>query len=532
MVSAIRIFEWLLYSQRPMTMLELVDAIAVVAGDKSMNPDGKLNEPEDITHICGGLIDLNRQNMTLGLAHFTVKEYLISTNIARGPVATYQIRPHTANVELTKTCLTYILFSDFSTGPCSTKEEFLARLDEYPLLRYAPHYLPKHIRECGVGNDEVLDDLILSFFRLEQDSGSFLSWWQLYYAGRRNLYDRAPERKPENLLYLAADMGQHPAVRELLEGGADINADCYEGTALLAAANRGHLETMQILLEKGRGFLEKGPKEYKPMHAPMRAASKNTFPECVQLLLDYGTEELSEWVSCCREAISVLPLDTPDENEVVMEVFLATEHFQKIPTAEEADAPISDMPDFLGVFMCSVGLGWEKCSRSLFRIGSDVIIPASGGKFLDVCLHYIIERGHVKLLKMIMQDDRARAINTKHDKHRSHLQKAAYYGREKIVEFLLSLKEASGIEGLGVSLHVAAAMGHIGIMERLLRAGANPLHKDDHGWSPLVYASLYLENVAMEKLSVLVPISHDLSLKPLEIETTSKNKLIYYNLPI
>lgn len=531
MASAIRIFEWLLYSQRPMTMLELVDAIAIVVGDKSMDPDVKLNEPEDITHICGGLIDLNRQNMTLGLAHFTVKEYLISTNIARGPAATYQIRLHTANVELTKTCLTYILFSDFSAGPCSTEEEFLARLDEYPLLRYAPYYWPKHIHECGVGNDKVLDDLVLSFFRLKQDSGSFLSWWQLYHAGRDNLYNR-PARKPENLLYLAAQMGQHPAVRELLEGGADINADCYEGTALFAAAKRGHLETVQILLEKGRGLLEEGLKKYKPLRAPMTEASKGGFGECVQLLLDYGTEELSEFSSCCRDALGVLPLDTPGEREHIMEIFLATKHFRTVPTAEETDVPIADMPDFLGAFMCSVACGWERCSRSMFGIGSDVIVSATGGKFLDVCLHYIIERGHVKLLKMIMQHDKARAINTKHDKHRSHLQKAAYFGQEKIVEFLLSLKEASGIEGLGISLHVAAAMGHIGIMERLLRAGANPLHKDDHGWSPLLYASLYLENVAIQKLSVLAPISLDLSLKTLEVETTSKNKLIYYNLLI
>lgn len=526
-----------------MKVWELVDAIAVDVGAESMDPDCKLNEPEDILHICGGLVDLNRWNMTLGLAHFTVKEYLMSTNITQGPAAAYQIQPHTANTELTKICLTYILFNDFSTGPCYTEDEFLARLNEYPLLRYAPYYWPNHIRKYEIGSNGILDDLVLSFFRLGQDSGSFLSWWQIYHAGGDNKYSY-PKGEPKTLLYLAAEMGQYPAAIELLEGGANINAECGNlGTPLLVAAEEGHLETVRVLLEKGVGLLEKGKEKYRPLHKPMTEASRHGFVKCVQLLLDYGDEETSDWANCCREAISVLPIEVPEERENIMEIFLATEHFRRVPTAEEADVPVSSMPDFLEAFMCCVCFGWEKSSRSMFKIGSDIIVSAINGTFLEMCLHYIIMYGHLKLLKMIMQNENARNLYNKHHKHQAHLQKAAYYEQDKIVEFLLRLNGASGIEGVGISLHIAAAKGHIGIMERLLRAGADPQQEDYDGWSPLAYASQYHKNLAIEKLSALTscpealdigvgPISRNSSLKPLEAESIGRDKLISYNLSI
>lgn len=515
-----------------MKLWEVVDAIAVETGDKCMDPDRKLNEPEDITHICGSLVDLNRWNMTLGLAHFTVKEYLTSTSITRGPAAAYQIRPHTANTELTKTCLTYILFSDFSTGPCETEDEFLARLDEFPLLRYAPYYWPQHILKYEIGSNETLDALLFSFFRLKQDCGSFLSWWQLYHAGKDNQYD-GPKREPDTLLYLAAKMGQHPALRELLEGGADVNdKGGILGTPLVVAAAGGHFETMRILLEEGMGSLEKCQKQYRPLHKPLEEAARHGFAKCVQLLLDYGTEEISVWTKCCEEAVYTLRTPVPDEREHIMQIFLATEYFQQAPAAEEVGGDFYNVHLFFVLFGVCVCCGWEKSSRSMFKIGSDIIMSAANGIFLDVFIHMIIVNGHVKLLKMILQEDKARALDTK---YQAYLHKAVYYKQDKVVEFLLGLKETPRIGWLGISLHIAAANGHIGIMERLLHAGANPLQKDDGGWSALVYASMYHEDSALAKLSVFTGCSealdtnigltpYDLSLELRTAETIGKDK--------
>lgn len=526
---AIRIFHWLLASQRPMKVWEMVDAVAVEIGDESMDPDSKLNEPEDITNICGGLIDLNRWDMTLGLAHFTVEEYLTSIAITQSPAATYQIQPQIANAEVTKICLTYILFDNFSVGPCETEDEFLTRLDEYPLLCYAPYHWPEHIRRYKSGTDKTLDDLILSFFRLEQDSGKFLSWMQIRGTGTKHVSKNLNNYKGSLMkpFYFAAEIGQLIAVRDLFESGADVNEQGGPlGTPLVAAASNGHSETVQFLLEKGAGLKNgMGLKEYRPLHKPLSRAASYGSAECVQILLDYGVEEPADWIECCEHAMGYLSIDG---EESVMGVFLATDYFQQAPSAKEAGNP-NRMHPFLTAFAICVHHGWEKHIRSLWEMGYDVLVSANEYKMLKLCLHTAVMYGHVKILRIILQNDEAKAYCTKHGIYQMLLQEAAYYSQGKIVEFLLGFGKSSGDGNIGLSLHVAAAKGQIDIMDRLLRAGANPLERDDDRWPPLIYAAQYHENHAAEKLSALTnfleisdiklgPTSWDLSPKEVSVD--------------
>jgi hypothetical protein len=65
----------------------------------------------------------------------------------------------------------------------------------------------------------------------------------------------APVKPPE--LVVAADKGDLPAVRALLEKGAAVDAPTGDGaTALMAAAARGSVEIVQLLVDKGANVNE------------------------------------------------------------------------------------------------------------------------------------------------------------------------------------------------------------------------------------------------------------------------------------
>ena len=81
--------------------------------------------------------------------------------------------------------------------------------------------------------------------------------------------------------------GNNEKVKELLDGGANVNASDQEGhTALMFAAYNGHLEIVRALTESGaivdqRDLMGRTALLY---------ASSGPFPETVKILLDKGAE--------------------------------------------------------------------------------------------------------------------------------------------------------------------------------------------------------------------------------------------------
>ncbi|KAK0706077.1 hypothetical protein B0T26DRAFT_442813 [Lasiosphaeria miniovina] len=64
-------------SKEPLTVPELIEAIAVKLRDvPRLNPDGRLDDEEEIHQICPGLIELDRHpgstRVTVRIAHFSL----------------------------------------------------------------------------------------------------------------------------------------------------------------------------------------------------------------------------------------------------------------------------------------------------------------------------------------------------------------------------------------------------------------------------------------------------------------------------
>lgn len=276
--------------------MEVVDGIAVEIGHGSIDPDNKPNEPEDVLNILGGLINLDEENATLGLAHFTVKEYLISTDIVQGPAVSYHVQHAIAHAKLAKICLTYIMFDHFGGEPC---DDYETRFEKYPLLAYAVRYWSEHVSECENDSDKTLDGLVLGFFHLGPNSEKFQAWRQLYDISRRSDHlAKASEINnsletikwpPATPLYFAAGMGHLQAVKELLELGADVHVQGGEfGTPVVAAVVDGHEETLRLLLEKGANPNQK--RDERSNENLLYLAAVNGYAGCVQILLNFNAD--------------------------------------------------------------------------------------------------------------------------------------------------------------------------------------------------------------------------------------------------
>ena len=153
--EALTALRWLAFEYRPLSLEELAEACIV-------NPSGNGNvetedrgAPEDILEILSGLVvvesedwaarigfsdnkklraeTLRRGERRIRLAHFSVKEYLVSRRIQDSEAAFYALQDSLVHEFIAQSCLVYLLHysSHKDTG---FEAEHWAR---FPLLRYA-----------------------------------------------------------------------------------------------------------------------------------------------------------------------------------------------------------------------------------------------------------------------------------------------------------------------------------------------------------------------------------------------------------
>jgi hypothetical protein len=255
--DALRILQWLACNARPMRIEELVEVIAVdTEGDPRFDPENRLKEPRDVLTICSSLVATTVEatdgphGETAGeqvrLAHFSVKEYLLSNRITNGPAHQYSVREIHANVSIAEICLAYLL--QFDTPDSLTSQT----IKEYPLALYAAKYWTQHARVTG-NNENIIDRLITELFVSKKDA--YINSIRIF--DPENSWNSPDTTKILEIvsppLYYASLNGLIKAVGLLLEEGADVNAQGGRnyGTALQAASLNGHDQIVQRLLEHG-----------------------------------------------------------------------------------------------------------------------------------------------------------------------------------------------------------------------------------------------------------------------------------------
>jgi hypothetical protein len=137
--EAIQLLQFLTYSERPLTIEEAVDAIAVdLNNDCQFDTRYRLPRPSEISRFGSSLISLvTREDgaktfLELQLAHFSVKEYLISRELAE-PFQ-YKFSEPNARGQITRICLAYLssLMNEDSTDDIGSTDNIR---DKFPLAQ-------------------------------------------------------------------------------------------------------------------------------------------------------------------------------------------------------------------------------------------------------------------------------------------------------------------------------------------------------------------------------------------------------------
>ncbi|KAJ7939563.1 hypothetical protein B0H13DRAFT_2300244 [Mycena leptocephala] len=308
MVAAVlRAMNWLIFSQRPLTVTETIDALAFGFNQEPLRfSKARRMQRNAFLQACAGFVTVSQNSWedeeTVRLAHASVKEYFLSQKASREAVGNHQqISEQIAHHLLARTCISYLCSIDHLLEKDTYRQE-------YPLTDYAASNWSFHLKLCDeihlvqYGDSLVrssreqssvvpktgdlnrktprLVDIVLELF--QADSTPYLNLSRLHDPDPREdrEWELQWERQWEQAailppLYRSVFVGVGPLVWGLLEHGADVNAEGgHYGNAMQAASGRGDIEIARLLLEHGAEVNAQGGKYGDALQAALSRVNK------------------------------------------------------------------------------------------------------------------------------------------------------------------------------------------------------------------------------------------------------------------
>ncbi|KAJ7196239.1 ankyrin repeat-containing domain protein [Mycena pura] len=550
--SVCRTMNWLIFSKHTMTLHEIIDALAFDFEQKPLRFDAEERMgPDALLAACAGFVVVSEDaERTFKLAHSSVKEYFL------GPIGLRlsgdcEISEQAAHHLLARTCISYLCSFDHVLNSD-------ADLQQYPLTLYATESWMLHLTLCDdIGldncgntenwhkegsNQDMLPssrgaqdgdvpklpnhtrELIEATMQLIQpESTQYTTLLHLYDVDDLRLkykYELAKVAPSLPSVYIAASLGIGQVVWELLERGADSNAQggrfcntlqaasyrgyikivrrlCessadvnaqggYYGNALQAASYGGHNESVRLLLETGADVNAQGG-EYGNA---LQAASYGGHIKSVRLLLEngahvnaqggeYGNALQAASYRGCIESARLLLENGADVNAQGGRYgnALQTASYQgSIESARlllEKGAHVNAQGGEYGNALQAASYGGHiESARLLLENGADV--NAQGGYFSNA-LQATSYQGHVKSARLLLENGADVNASAQGEYYGNALQVASYQGHIKSVLLLLETGADVNAQGgeYGNALQAASYGGHIKSVRLLLENGAH-----------------------------------------------------------
>ena len=467
--DARRILTLLCFAARPLTVLELIDAVAVEINPPGLNPRRRLQDADDILSICPGLVDIDIgtrskgkkwQEDTFRIAHFSVQEYLESERIRSQKARIFGLSGAIAHAEIAQISLIYWLEPSLAVTKLDEK-----LLKMYPLAHFAAESWYHHYKSADNWKFE-LDNLVLKLFKRQKD---FVRTWIYGLRNREKIYDllRASEKTPvyyasflglsrvlQELLVLKEqeDIGAHILPQKPAFQNANVNTNgVYYGNALQAASFQGHENIVQLLIEKGADIHAQGG-EYGNA---LQAASSGGHENIVQLLIEKGADIGAQ----SEHYGNVLQAASSGGHENIVQLLI------------EKGADIhAQGGEYGNALQAASSGGHENIVQLLIEKGADIgaqsehygnVLQAASFQDRENIVQLLIEKGA--------------DINAHGGYYGNALQAASFQGNENIVQLLIEKGADVGAQGgiFGNALQAASSKGHENIVQILINNGAD-----------------------------------------------------------
>ena len=340
-----RVLQCLICSFHPLDIREVADLVAINTEEPYYDPDDRYSNPRELLSVCSGLVSTRiskrwggRYRLAefeieeLRLAHFSVKEYLVSDRVSLGSASKYELDEVSCHETLANLCISYLLqyeqdaygrqtltkISDAEAQESCDKHsgtetdghfEDIMLCEVSPFAPYASMFWSTHLHAAKLDNttplypksmklivDPALLDQIVDYHRNWFDANALSTFRCLGIEG--NYRGKNPVTYPLNAsvspLYYASLLGLDYHVSQLLEAGENANSMGPRGTALVVAASYGHKSTVQLLLEKGANVNAQEVWEKKRVgtsiltRTALHSAIEAKYEDIVHVLLDHG----------------------------------------------------------------------------------------------------------------------------------------------------------------------------------------------------------------------------------------------------
>ena len=530
-----RIFKWVICAERPLTIDELTEAIAIDNTDQYWDPDKMSADGERLIRYCGSLVTFDKEDGAVRLAHYTVQQFLL-LNPTDTSLASFHIDLSTATLQLGEACITYLSFSDFETQV--TRRRGPLRVGKTSLLDSAIDQVPfgkrlvkdaitswNHVRRASANNTNPVIDLTNHLFMGDNSTSSegihakyrFLKYtidnWAWHTRGliednqriwnaftdlaleKQMSFDfrpwdnvQIPYDFPYSKMFSWAIEAEHVALLRLTPfGGADMRSFLRSQAqpSIITAARKGSTEFLEVLCKISGLSLRDLPTDEIVCDAA--AEGRN---EHLDLLLRLGADPNAK-------SLSGKPALLCAFQGKHQSAFTSLSDYGAFPDLQLSKDPSDDdelilvelnksieQPSFPLLYLAASS-GHIAFVAALLEAGATVNVMTSsdpGGS--DTPLQAAVERGHCDIVNMLLRSNAN--VNYFSTPRLTALQLAAKSRDLQLVKLLLSAKADPNLNfSNDLPLFNTAERGDVELVELLLAAKADPNLYSRNGMTPL-----------------------------------------------